>query len=71
MSNITPDATERCSRKPLREQLEDCRRQMQRESGAGDSDDVMTAFQADHSWSGQHARLANPKGFEPYEPHTD
>lgn len=59
-NKITVDAAERCSRKPLREQLENCRFQMQRDNGVQDSRDVLTAFEADESWSGQHARLVLP-----------
>ena len=52
----------------------------QRQEKEHDQSGINTAFAADTSWSGQHARLANPdirnrtsnpKGFEPYESHTD
>ena len=36
MNKITPDAADRCAKKSLREQLEDCRRAMQRDSCADD-----------------------------------
>lgn len=39
-SKITPEAAERCSRKSLREQLEDLRKSMQRESGSEDMQDT-------------------------------
>ena len=40
MNKITPEARERCSRKSLREQLEDARREMQRESGKDDMREI-------------------------------
>lgn len=36
MNKVTPEAADRCAKKSLPEQLEDCRRQMQRDSCADD-----------------------------------
>ena len=37
---ITPEARDRCQRKSLQEQLEDARREMQRESGRDDMREI-------------------------------
>ena len=40
MTKITPEAKDRCQRKSLQEQLEDARREMQRESGRDDMREI-------------------------------
>lgn len=47
MNKITAEARERCERKSLQEQLEDARREMQRESGKGDMRDIDDHLEAD------------------------
>jgi len=59
MSKITPEARERCSRKSFHDQLEDARKEMQRESGSKDMADIDQAIAAD-AWGGHHARLVMP-----------
>lgn len=67
----TPEASERCAAHTLAEQLEQLRTihavelARLRVHQQHDMDDINTAFEADTSWSGQHARLSNPKGWEP------
>ena len=48
MNKITPEARDRCERKSLQEQLEDARREMQRESGKDDMRDIETHLEDDH-----------------------
>jgi hypothetical protein len=47
MSMITPRAKDRCERESFQEQLENARRQMQRECGADDMKDVSTHLSHD------------------------
>ena len=74
MNKITPEARDRCVAHSLQDQLiahvEELLRanRMEKEH---DQSDINTAFAADTLWSGQHARLSNSKGFEPYEPDFD
>lgn len=73
-NKITSEAKDRCVAHSLQDQLIAHVEELlliNRLEKAHDQSDIVTAFQADTSWSGQHARLANPKGFEPYEPHTN
>jgi len=68
-SKITPEAKERCAAHTLAEQLEQLRTihavelALMQKRHSQDQDDILTAFEADASWSGQHARL-NPKGWD-------
>lgn len=60
---ITDEAKKRCIEHTLQAQLAQHADQLRREQ-AHDQSDIEVAFEADKSWSGQHARLNNPKGFE-------
>ncbi len=68
-SKITPEARERCAAHTLADQLAQLRTihsvelAVLQKRQSQDQSDVETAFMADASWSGQHARL-NPKGWE-------
>jgi hypothetical protein len=53
-SKITPQARERCAAHTLAEQLAQLR------AALADQDDIVTALDADKSWSAQHARLTMP-----------
>lgn len=63
MSKITPEAKDRCASHTLAEQLEQLRTihavelALLQKRQSQDQDDIETAFEADKSWSGQHARL--------------
>ena len=63
MNKITPEAKDRCVAHSLQDQLiahvEDLLRNKRREQ-EHDQSDITTAFAADNSWSGQHARLVLP-----------
>ncbi len=69
MSKITPEAKDRCAAHTLAEQLAQLRTihavelALLHKRQSQDQTDIETAFEADKSWSGQHARL-NPKGWE-------
>lgn len=54
MSIITKEAKQRIAAKSLQEQLEDCRRQMQRESGAEDMRTVDAHLEQD---AGEFVRM--------------
>ena len=74
MNKVTQEARDRIAAHTLQDQLIAHVEELlliRRQEKAHDQADINTAFSADTSWSGQHARLANPKGFEPYEPHFD
>ena len=70
MTKITPQAAQRCAAHTLADQLADLRAihsvelaiMLKRQDQ--DQADIVTAFEADASWSGQHARLTNPKGWD-------
>ena len=59
-NKITPEAKDRCFAHSLQDQLiahvEELLR-IQRQEKAHDQADIVAAFAADNSWSGQHARL--------------
>lgn len=63
MNKITPEAKERIAAHTLQDQLiahvEELLRNKRREQ-EHDQADIVTAFEADTSWSGQHARLMLP-----------
>lgn len=67
---ITDDATMRLRANPPREVLRTMRELERkaaklREALDADQSDINVAFEADGlSWSGQHARLSNPKGWD-------
>ena len=50
---ITKEAKLRCEAKSMQEQLEDCRRAMQRASGSGDMADVSLHLNHDKDWRDQ------------------
>lgn len=62
-NKVTPEAHERISAHTLQDQLiahvEEMLRERHREK-EHDQSDIVTAFAADTSWSGQHARLMLP-----------
>jgi hypothetical protein len=62
-NKITHEAKERCVAHSLQDQLiahvEELLRNKRREK-EHDQSDIATAFEADKSWSGQHARLMLP-----------
>lgn len=62
-NKITPEAKDRCVAHSLQDQLiahvEELLRNKRREQ-EHDQADIVTAFAADTSWSGQHARLMLP-----------
>ena len=62
-NKITSEAKERCVAHSLQDQLiahvEELLRNKRREQ-EHDQADIVTAFAADNSWSGQHARLMLP-----------
>ena len=62
-NKVTPEAKERCVAHSLQDQLiahvEEMLSERRREK-EHDQSDIVTAFQADTSWSGQHARLMLP-----------
>lgn len=60
---ITAKARHRIAARNLREQLAAHLEALRKEFPPSDQTDVDTAFDADKSWSGQHARL-NPKGWD-------
>jgi len=68
MSKITQETAQRCTAHTLADQLADLRAihavemaiMLKRQNH--DQDDVVTAFEADSAWSGQHARLS--KGWD-------
>lgn len=55
-SKVTAQARHRIAAHTLRGQLEAHLQELRAEFG-DDQDDILTAFSADQSWSGQHARL--------------
>ena len=57
MNKVTTKARHRIAAHTLREQLEAHLADLRREFPQSDQDDINTAFEADKSWSGQHARL--------------
>jgi len=62
-NKITNEAKERIAAHTLQDQLIDHVEEMlseRRREKAHDQSDIVTAFQADTSWSGQHARLMLP-----------
>jgi hypothetical protein len=59
---VTEKARHRIAAHTLREQLEAHLANLRKEFG-NDQSDIDTAFAADKSWSGQHARL-HPKGWD-------
>jgi len=61
---VTQQARHRIAAHTLREQLEAHLADLKKEFPA-DQADIAVAFDADKSWSGQHARLQNTRGFEP------
>ncbi len=73
MTKITQDAKDRCAAHTLQEQLEqlkamhDLERLLLQHRQSQDQADIEAAFCADKSWSGQHARLSNTRGFEQHE----
>jgi len=62
-SKVTTKARQRIAAHSLRAQLEAHMDDLRVEFGVPDQADIDTAFAADKSWSGQHARL-NPKGWD-------
>ena len=62
-SKVTAKARQRIAAHSLRAQLEAHMDDLSREFGH-DQADIATAFEADKSWSGQHERLAKPKGWD-------
>ena len=62
-NKVTPEAKDRCVAHSLQDQLiahvEELLRNKRREQ-EHDQADINTAFAADTSWSGQHARLVLP-----------
>lgn len=62
-NKITPEAKDRCVAHSLQDQLIAHVEELllaQRQEKAHDQADINTAFAADTSWSGQHARLVLP-----------
>lgn len=62
-NKVTPEAKERCVDRSLQDQLiahVDGMLAERRREKAHDQSDITTAFAADNSWSGQHARLMLP-----------
>ena len=59
MTKITPRAKDRCESKSLQEQLEDCRRQMQRENGASDMRTIDAHLNHDN-WQTRCVRITLP-----------
>ncbi len=60
---VTQQARHRIAAHTLRAQLEAHLADLKKEFPQSDQADIATAFDADKSWSGQHARL-NPKGWD-------
>lgn len=61
-SKVTAQARHRIAAHTLRGQLEAHLADLRQEFPQSDQDDINTAFAADKSWSGQHARLT--KGWD-------
>ena len=61
---VTAKARHRIAAHTLAAQLEAHLEDLKKEFPASDQADVETAFEADKTWSGQHARLTNSKGWD-------
>ena len=63
-SKVTAKARHRIAAHTLAAQLEAHLADLRKDFATVDQTDVEAAFEADKTWSGQHARLTNPKGWD-------